>query len=232
MLFLTVIALGLFNARKKLPFLPIGNATAWMEFHIYAGLFSVFLFLSHVGFVVPQGSMEWTLAALFIAVAGSGFLGIAVTRFLPHRLNARGEMILFERIPAIRLGLRNEVEELVLQSAREIQTTTISEFYKARLATFFQKPRNLVQHWLHSEGRFRTLESELWALDRYSNDREREILSQIHERMRLKEDLDFRWAQGVALKGWLFVHIPLTYAFLLVALTHALLAYGFDGGIR
>ena len=65
MLLLTVVALGVFNVRKKLPFLPLGNATAWMEFHVYAGLFSVFLFLSHVGFVIPQGSMEWMLAALF-----------------------------------------------------------------------------------------------------------------------------------------------------------------------
>ena len=50
--------------------------------------------------------------------------------------------------------------------------------------------------------------------------------------MRLKEDLDYRWAQGVALKGWLFFHVPLTYALLLVIAAHVLLAYGFNGGLR
>ena len=123
------------------------------------------------------------------------------------------------------------MEDLVIRSAREVQTTTIAEFYSVRLADFFRKPRNLVAHWIGSEGRFRVLERELWALDRYSNDAEREILAEIHQRMVEKEDLDYRWAQGVALKGWLFFHIPMTYAFLLFVLSHVLLAYGFHGGL-
>lgn len=231
-LLLLVLALAVFNARKKLPFLPLGTATAWMEFHVYAGLFCIGIFLSHVGFVTPQGTLEWVLALLFTSVAVSGVIGLVITRMLPRRLNARGEAIIFERIPVLRTGLHQEVEQLVLQSAREVQTTTIAEFYTTRLADFFQKPRNLFAHWLDSEGHFRRLERELWALDRYTNDREREILSEIHERMQLKEDLDYRWAQGVALKGWLFFHVPVTYAFLLVVASHVMLVYGFHGGLR
>lgn len=227
-----IVALALFNLRKKLPFLPLGSATGWMEFHVYAGLFSILVFLSHVDFGWPTGALDWSLAGLFALVAGSGVVGLVLTRLLPHRLNTRGDAILFERIPALRLALHREVEELVLQSAREVQTTTIGEFYTARLADYFARPRNLLAHWIDSTGRFRNLERELWALDRYANDREREILSEIHERMCLKEDLDYRWAQGVALKGWLFFHLPLTYAFLLAIAAHVLLVYGFHGGLR
>jgi hypothetical protein len=169
---------------------------------------------------------------LFALVAGSGLAGLVLTRLLPHRLSSRGEAILFERIPALRVALHHEVEELVLQCAREVQTATIGEFYTARLANFFSKPRNLFAHWIDSAGPFQDLERELWALRRYANDREREILEEIHERMCLKEDLDYRWAQGVALKGWLFFHLPLTYAFLLVIVAHVLLVYGFHGGLR
>ena len=104
LLFLLVIALTIFNARKKLPFLPLGNATAWMEFHAYAGLFSVLVFLAHVGFEVPDGSLELLLAVFFALVSGSGIAGLLLSRLLPLRLANRGEVILFERIPVLRAG--------------------------------------------------------------------------------------------------------------------------------
>jgi len=36
----------------------------------------------------------------------------------------------------------------------------------------------------------------------------------------------------MTLKGWLFVHVPLTCALLLLAVTHALLTHAFSTGIR
>ncbi len=119
-LFVLVIALTIFNLRKKLPFLPLGTAVAWMELHAYAGLFAIFVFLAHVGFRVPEGPLEVTLALLFVLVSGSGVVGLALSRWLPIRLSTRGEAILFERIPALRLGLHDEVEELVLGAASEV----------------------------------------------------------------------------------------------------------------
>ena len=224
-----VIALGLFNVRKKIPFLPLGNATAWMEFHTYAGIFSVLIFFAHIGLDSVQGVLDWALVLLFVAVAGSGLFGLFLTRLLPGRLNARGEAILFERIPALRMGLQREAEQLVVQVARDVNTETIAEFYSARLADFFRQPRNLFFHLIDSSARFHKLENELFALDRYSNDEERKVLDQIRQIMIEKEDLDYRWAQGIALKGWLFVHVPTTYALMVIAAAHVLLVLGFDG---
>lgn len=231
LLFSLVVAVGLFNVRKKIPFLPLGNATAWMEFHTYAGIISVLIFFAHIGFDPLHGVLDWVLALLFASVAASGVLGLFLTRILPHRFNERGESIVFERIPAIRVGLHNEVEQLVVQVARDVNTATIAEFYSARLADFFRKPRNLVIHWLDSSSRFRKLEHELFALDRYSNDEERKVLEEIHQIMIEKEDLDYRWAQGVALKYWLFFHVPMTYALMVIVAAHVLLVLGFDGRI-
>ena len=39
-----LVLLSAFNARKKLPFLAIGTASSWLQFHIYAGFFSFILF--------------------------------------------------------------------------------------------------------------------------------------------------------------------------------------------
>ncbi len=227
-----VIALALFNARKKLPFLPLASATSWMQFHIYGGWFAIAVFLFHIGFSVPNGILEASLAFLFVVVALSGVLGLGISKLLPMRLTARGEAILFERIPALRAGLRREVEELVLKSASETKTTTLVDFYADRLIAYFQGPRDLIFHLIDSDRPAHRLLGDLWALERYANPKERELIAQIAERVRLKEDLDYQHAQQWTLKGWLFVHIPLTYCLLVVAALHALLAYGFHGGPR
>src|SRR6266487_4163958 len=70
-----ILLLGLFNARKKLPFLPLLKASTWLEVHIYGGLFAVVLFLFHIGLKAPQGFLEISLAILFLAVSLSGFFG-------------------------------------------------------------------------------------------------------------------------------------------------------------
>ena len=231
LLVLIVLALALFNARKKLPFLPLGTAAAWMQFHAYAGVLSVIVFAVHVDFQVPNGVLEGTLALLFMLVALSGVAGLFLSRLLPVRLTTRGEAILFERIPLLRRKLHEEVEELVLQSARDVPTTTISDFYGEHLADFLCRPRHLAYHLADSGLPYQSLEREIVAVDRYLNQDERALLGQIHECVKLKDDLDYQWAQQLALRAWLFFHIPMTYAMMVVAALHVLLALGFAGDL-
>ena len=232
MLLLVIASLALFNARKKLPFLPLGSASAWTEFHVYAGWFSIVLFVFHAGFRVPNGPLEVLLALLFATVAASGVVGLALSRLLPPRLTTAGEAILFERIPALRLRLRREVEELAVRSVQETQNTTISDFCAQRLLDFFHAPRNFVPHLLDSERPRRDLLGELWALERYASPKGREILEQISDCVRMKDTLDRQYTLQAVLRYWLFVHIPMTYGLLIFTGIHVLLVYGFHGGIR
>ena len=222
-----VLLLTLFNARKKLPFLPLGSATAWMELHAYVGLLSVWVFLAHIDYGLPDGPFETVLFGVFGVVSGSGIAGLLLSRLLPLRLAGRGQEVLFERIPRLREDLRGEVEKLVLQCAEESEPAALGEFYSTRLSRFLEAPRHLVSHLLDSDQPYQMLERELSGLRRYAGPREREILSEIAERMRLKNDLDYQWAQQLALKSWLFVHIPLTYSLLILAAAHVLLVGGF-----
>ena len=224
------VALTLFNARKKLPFLPLLSATAWMEFHAYAGLFAVFVFLLHVGFRWPDGGFETLLALVFALVAASGVLGLVLSRLHPLRLATAEQVILFDRIPKLRLQLREEVEGLLLRATGESKTSALGDFYVERLAEFFRGPRNLLLHLLGSSRPYQLLEREMGALSRSANRREREILSEIRERVRLKNDLDHQHAQQLALKSWLFVHIPLSYSLLIAVVLHVLVVFGFRGG--
>ncbi len=224
-----VVVLTLFNARKKLPFLPLLSATAWMEFHAYAGLFAVFVFLLHVDFRLPAGAFATLLALLFALVAASGVLGLVLSRLLPLRLASAEQVILFDRIPKARLQLREEVEGLLLRATDESKTSTLGNFYVERLAEFFRAPRNLHLHLLGSPRPRQLFEREIGALSRSANSHEREILSEIRERVQLKNDLDQQYALQLALRGWLFVHIPLSYSLLIAVILHVLVVFGFRG---
>src|SRR5258706_15094839 len=65
-----MVLLTIYNARKKLPFLPLGSSESWLQIHIYAGFFTVVLFLIHLNFRVPTGWFEGTLAWLYLLVTG------------------------------------------------------------------------------------------------------------------------------------------------------------------
>lgn len=224
-----LVLLTAFNSRKKLPFLAIGTGASWLQFHIYAGIFSAILFCYHVEFRIPNGALEVTLAVKFLIVSASGVVGLILTRTLPPRLTTRGETVLFDRIPALITELREEIEQLVVQSVEETNTTTIANFYMERLAWFFRGPRHGVSHFLLSNRPRRALMEEVVALERYGTTREIEFLQMLSERIELKSDLDFRYALQAVLKGWLFVHIPATYSMLLLAVTHVIVVHAFDG---
>lgn len=230
-LFFVILALALFNARKKLPFLPIGRAATWLQFHIYAGLFSIVVYYAHAGFALPTGGLEKLLCLVFAGIAVSGVFGTVLSRVIPVGLTSRGEAVLFERIPQLRERLREEVEELVVESARANQTTTISDFHRDQLAPFFRGPRNFLYHALGWNRPLRELEREIAGLDRYLNDDEREALAQITERVREKDTLDYQWARQLLLKGWLFIHIPLTFSLLVLIVIHLFVVYGFRGNL-
>lgn len=228
LLFAVVLLLTLFNARKKLPFLPLLPASSWMRVHIYIGFFSVWLFWLHIGGRVPNGGLEVTLTILFLAVAASGIVGLAITRWVPSRLTIHGENLIFERIPALRAAVRIEVENLVAGSITVTNSSTIADFYKARLQAYFARSRFLLSHLIGHRKPIFNLLAEVEALDRYLNTREREFIVQITELIRAKDNLDFQFAGQLLLKGWLFVHIPLTYSLIVFAVVHGVLAWSFS----
>lgn len=225
-----VLGLTLFNARKKLPFLPLIRASVWMRIHSYAGWFAAILFLLHIQFRVPRGTLEIALALLFVGVTLSGIVGLSLSRLLPARLTRHGEEVIFERIPALRLQLRARVEALVVSSVAETDSSTLADFYAARLANYFARPRDWWRHVIGSDGPLHERLIGLAALDRYLNDKERPLAAAIAECIRAKDNLDHSRACQSLLKGWLFTHIPLTHALIIVAVVHGVLAWAFTRG--
>ncbi len=231
-LFLTCLALALFNARKKLPFLPLLRAATWTQFHIYFGWFSILLFLLHIGFRWPDGPFEVLLASVFSLVALSGVVGLFLSRTLPSRLTHHGENVIYERIPALRAKLQRDVEAIVLKSVEETKSCTIADFYAAQLKRYFDRPRNFFHYLTRGQAPLKGILGEIRLLERYTNEREHAILAELTECLHAKENLDFQLAGQGLLKYWLFVHIPLTASLLLLGAFHGLYVFYFAGGLR
>ncbi len=227
-----MLLLAAYNLRKKLSVIPLFSSSAWLQVHVYAGVVSVVVFVVHIGYVMPNGGLEILLGVLYLGVAASGLVGLVLTRALPPRINSRGENVIFERIGAIRQQLREQAEVLALESVNAGNVTAISQLYQDRLLRFFAGPQNLWSHLGQSRRRRQALLGEIDALRRYVKESDRESLTQIAELVCLKDDLDYRYACQCALKGWLFVHSPLTYGLLLVMGVHIVVVYAFSGGAR
>ena len=117
-----------------------------------------------------------------------------------------------------------------MRSVTESGSNTIASYYTGRLHGFFQGPRNFLAHLRGTLEPSNKLHEELASLRRYLNAEEQAILEDIEARVRLKDDLDRQFALQSVLKGWLFIHIPLTYLVLLLSLYHIVLVYAFTKG--
>ncbi len=225
-----MFVLTIYNVRKKLPFLPLGKSETWLQIHVYLGFFTTLLFLIHLNFRLPHGWFEITLAWLFVLVSGSGFVGLFFSRVLPRRLATRGGEVIFEKIPALRHALKTGAESLALGA--EAKSVVIAEFYTQRLAAFFSGPKNFWKHLSESRREVGGLLAELEDLRRFATVAEKEKLEKLAAYVRQKDGLDYHRALQLALRLWLFVHIPLTYGLLIFTALHLVLVFGFSGGAR
>lgn len=228
-LFLIMLALTVFNARKKLPFIPFASSSTWLQFHIYAGLFTGVLFLFHVKFRLPNGNLEVVLALLYLSVFASGVVGLLISRLIPRRLAARGEEVIFERILVFQKDLREEIEQLVSQALSESKSVPIADFYAGHLLPFFGGPRNFWRHLARSTHPCQALLRDLQALHRFMSTEEQEVSDKIATLITAKDDLDYHYAHQMVLKYWLFIHIPLTYSLLIFSFVHGVMVYAFMG---
>lgn len=207
LLLIVMLALTLFNARKKLPFLPLFSARAWLQFHIWVGLGSAAIFVWHAG--VPVGWFNWILTGLYVAVMVSGIVGWVWSRTIPRQLTARGGEVIWETIPARRAQLRREAEALALQSP------VVSQFYLDHLHDSWADAVAKLDH-----------------LRKFLDEKEHALADRLAALARENDDLEFHYRQQGRLKAWLFVHIPLTYSLLMVTAVHVVVMYTFAGGAR
>lgn len=227
-----ILFLIAFHWRKKLAFLPLGNASTWMQLHIYLAILTAPLFGLHIQWRFPNGWFESLLASLFLLTFASGVWGLYLTRTYPRRLAQCSDQYLFERIPSIRYQLQQATRERILQGAERFGSTTLADFYHRHLAAYIEQPRGVVFCLLPNTRMRRTVTQELASLNRYLSEQERDLANELFRAIRKKDELDYQHALQWTLKSWLVVHLMLSYALLTCIGWHVVMAHAFHGGWR
>jgi hypothetical protein len=225
-----VVFLAAYNLRKKLPSLPLGSSAAWLQWHIYVGVASIGVFALHAGWRWPTGVLETSLAVAYACTVVSGFVGLYLTRTIPPQLARVGQEVIYERIPSLTRQVQRQAGEIVLESVTASGATTLADFYVTRLYDFFHRARGARYVVRPTTALRKSLMADLQNLRRYLSDNERTACERLFALVRRKDDLDFHAARQGVLKGWLFVHIALTYVLVTLGMLHGLLAIAFRGG--
>jgi hypothetical protein len=188
------------------------------------------LFYLHLGARWPDGVVEATLAAVYAGALISGVVGLYLTRTIPKQLARTSEQFVFERIPRLKSQTQREARQVVLEAVHATGATTLADIYANRLHGFFRRPRALRYAIRPTTAARKRLFSELTAVDRFLTEPERAAAERLFGLIRRKDDLDFHAARQGLLKAWLFGHIALTWALLLIGAAHGVLALAFRGG--
>ncbi|MBF0157570.1 MAG: hypothetical protein HQL57_10335 [Magnetococcales bacterium] len=225
-----LVALTALSWRHRLATYPLGAVVTWSRLHLHLGWLSLVLYVFHTGRPFPGGWLTGALAALFYALALSGLAAWGLNRTLPQRLARREIEVLYERIPGLRADLLKSADALAVEALTSAVSTTLPDFYLARLRPFLERPRDHWRHLVNSAGSLPGLRRELADLDRYLDPRESALRQRLETLLRQKEDLDCHRALQWALRVAGGIHQFLGSLLWLLVSWHLVLVFAFGGG--
>jgi hypothetical protein len=216
------------------------SAMRWRKIHIFLGYLLIAAFISHSDFSLPDTGFEWALWAGFVLVTLSGIFGA----YLAWSLKAKGridEGVSYDRIATLRAELARDVHATVAETDPATAQIAlplpglphdawIMDLYANHLRDFFDGPRNFTAHLIGSQRPLRRLTDEIDNLSNYVDQQSREKLAAIKDLVVEKDRLDFARVYLGLTKGWLFVHVPVTYALIAMTVLHVLVVYAFSSG--
>ncbi|MGI9406499.1 MAG: hypothetical protein ACR2O4_09020 [Hyphomicrobiaceae bacterium] len=209
-----------------------GTSVFWNRLHIGVGCLLVLVFGMHTSWSMPDMFFEWVLWALFVLVAVSGIVGAWLNRAIPFRLDQGHERVAIAAIPEQQIRFARQAETLALASAQQLGSDAVSDLFAHHLHAFFEGPRNLVAHLRGSRRPLKQMLFQLQNVERDVSPPGDKILRELRALVEGKDRLDFQYAHEMALRAWLFVHVPAAYALVTLSLWHVAIVYAFTSGSR
>lgn len=235
---------GLLGARRKVPGWRVGRMQLWMRAHLWLGFLTVPFVLFHGGFSLGHATLTRMLMGLTIAVTLSGIFGAILQQTLPRYMTRQLPWeTIYEQIDHVREQLKEECEHLLAAAAKtaapqaaaavagnaggsappvalaaEVDTTTVilRSVYELEIApllagrfTIDMLPDRVTARAAFQHVRMvcpPALHDTVTALE--------EIWEEARELSRQKK-------LHTLMHGWLLVHVPLSYALLLLVAVHA-----------
>lgn len=224
-LFGVLVALALFNIRKKLSSLPLANSSTWLNLHLPGGFLAVGIFWLHTGGHWPLGIYEKILAFLFYMTVLTGALGLVIQRTFPRRLTQSGAEYIFERIPQEIIDIQKQAKNLLLTCTRETRRDTLATHFLEHLDWYFQRPRFFLNHVMGGHKSENWVRQQCSNIELVLNPQERTYMQKLFTLANTKRSIDLHFALQAVLKSWVLLHLPLAAALMTMALWHLLVVH-------
>jgi len=215
---------GLLAGRKKVPVWRLGRAQTWMRGHLWLGLLSLPIIFFHAGFRFG-GPLTSVLMVLVIIVVASGIFGAVLQHYMPSMMTVQvPSETIFEQIDHVRAQFVADADGLVasaeLTASGEEGASPLTSFYQREMRPFLQSHgarHQLLSNRERAHGTFEGLRMLLPAEVQEATRRLEQICEE--ERQLRRQSLLHHW-----LHGWLMLHIPLSFALLVLGCVHAIVA--------
>jgi hypothetical protein len=230
-------ALGI---RKRFPIWRIGRAQHWMRGHLWLGTLALPIIFLHAGFHFG-GWLTTLLMVLLILVTVSGLAGAYLQHSLPTRMMREvAYETIYDQIDRIRQGLVIEAEGRVqgvaeqLAPGRGAGATVVLTYLGAvpeintEVAAFNAAFEEEIKPYLTDEQKHSPLRSRAYSGEFFRKVREllperaRPTAVALEEICEEKRQLDRQRTLHGVMHAWLFCHIPLSLALIVLGLVHAI----------
>ena len=213
-------------------------AMRWRRLHVFLGYVLLAVFISHSNYSLPDTAFEWALWTGFMLVTLSGIFGtyLAWSSKAKRKIDERTT---YDRIPIRRAEMAREIHAIA--TTPDAQTAIalpgaphhawVMDLYTNHLEGYFQSHRNFTGHLIGSQRPLKRLSEEIDSLSGYVDKPSQDKLTAIKALVVEKDRLDFAQVYLGLTKAWLFVHVPVTYGLIVMAVLHVIVVYSFSSGV-
>jgi hypothetical protein len=237
---------------QKIGPFPAGRAHTWMQAHVWLGTLSFPVILFHGGFRFGMtGSLTWVIMWVFTVVFVSGIFGLILQQFVPKNMLERLPLeTIYEQHARILALIRGQAKTLVEDATRQsedegfefesvpagaavatLQGSRLS-VAKGQLLAFYEKdvhaylgddPKSVPQ-LATDRAAAGTFESVRGSMPPQLIEVVGDLEHLVKERRQIAQQrVWYHW-----LHTWLLVHVPLSYALVLLAIIHAVTAFRYQ----
>jgi hypothetical protein len=218
---------GMLSLLRRVPsWWWVGARKTWLRGHIWLGLLSGVLVLCHSGFRWG-GPLEQVLMTVVFLTLLTGILGLILQQVVPSLLMAKVPCEApYDQIPQLCSAMRQDADDLVAgaKGDKAIDAAVaerLEEFYRKEVRPFLAERYDRASP-LADAARGEAIFARLRSLPGFGA-AERQL-----DRLRIccdeRRQLGEQERLHRILHGWLFLHIPLSVALLVLGLAHAVMS--------
>jgi hypothetical protein len=212
-----VALMGLRRRMTKLALkFGLGSGQAWLQFHLYGGTLFLLLTFMHTGFRQPHGVLTWWLWFLSIWVTASGFLGVILQKWIPRLLTSGLAVeVVYERIPELIREIGEKADALI-----QTATDPVRDFYQKNLALALASLRPRLIYCIDITGGIQSRLRQFDYLRGFLPVDEKDKLDELQAFYKTKLEIDAHYTLQQLLRWWLYTHVPLSLALLILLALH------------